>query len=229
MRKNKIIVLIMLFFFTITFSTMIIFTKAINTGKEEKPFVVYIDPGHGGFDGGAVGGDGTKEKDLNLDISLLLANYLESVGIKVYLTRDGDYALYTDNGSKKSDIHNRVKKINESDCDLYLTIHLNAFPNQALYGAQTFYNPNNDNNKLIASSIQQSFVKVLKNTKRVEKAINDKYLIDHCTKTGCLVEAGFLSNLDELSLLKTNEYQDLVAFAIYIGIIDYIARCNYGN
>ena len=184
-----------------------------------KTFSIYIDPGHGGFDGGAIGIDGTIEKDINLNISKFLKDYLEDLGFCVYLTRDKDIALAK---TKRDDILKRVDLINNPTVDMFISIHLNAFPNKALYGAQVFYKDNLEN-KLLSECIQKT-LSIVTNTKRVSKAINDKYLIDHTNKLGCLVEAGFLSNDQELALLKDLSYQKKIAYCIYVGILDYLAR-----
>lgn len=213
-------------FFLFLLMSIFLFSLFNIEAFNKKEISIYIDPGHGGFDGGASGNDGTLEKDLSLSISLKLKDYFEEIGYLVYMTRITDKSLNTEQkNAKRSDIINRVNMINKSNCDLYLSIHLNAFSNDALYGAQTFYSNKIEKNMILAESVQNAIKLVLNNTKRVAKSINDKYLIDHTNKVGCLIEAGFLSNKKELELLKTDNYQDKLAFAIYIGVIEYLSRC----
>ena len=181
--------------------------------------IIYLDPGHGGFDGGATSNDKSIiEKDICLKTCIYLKEYLEKTGMKVYLTRSKDTALAK---NKKEDIHKRVKLINNSSADLYLSIHANSYPSSSVKGAQTFYNDNSENNKYLASSIMKWLKELDKNNKRIEKSINGKYLLDHTTKTGCLVEIGFLTNEMDLANLKNNEYLMQIAFYIYLGILDY--------
>ena len=71
---------------------------------------------------------------------------------------------------------------------------------------------------------RDAFIRILGNTKRVAKSISNKYLVDHVNRIGCLVEVGFLSNDKELTNLKDEKYQDLVAYAIYVGVLEYLAR-----
>ena len=104
MRKSAILFL--------TFITFIVIIGGlgctINYINEED--IIYIDPGHGGFDGGASSNDKKiLEKDLVLNISLKLKYYLEQIGYKVLLTRDRDIAL---SNTKTKDIHKRVSLIN---------------------------------------------------------------------------------------------------------------------
>jgi len=189
--------------------------------SEEKTISVYIDPGHGGLDGGAVGIDGTHEDEIALSISLMLRGYFEEIGINTYLTRDGDYDLANQNyNRKREDIHKRVELINDSNATLFISIHLNSIPSSKWSGAQTFYY--GDNNKSLAVKIQKSLEDKL-STNRKAKAISRVYLLKNVEKIGVLVEVGFLSNYKELTLLKTVEYQDEIANAIYLGVLNYLS------
>ncbi|XMB67946.1 N-acetylmuramoyl-L-alanine amidase [Mycoplasmatota bacterium zrk1] len=206
-------------FFVVSICILIIHLFIVRT--HEKEMAIYIDPGHGGYDGGAVGSDGTNEALIALEVSKLLMNYFEEVGIKVYMTRDGDYDLSNQGSNKKrEDIHKRVKIINESDAELFLSIHLNAIGSSKWSGAQTFYY---GDNLELAKSIQNSLKNNL-GTHRKAKYINNIYLLEHSNKPGVLIEIGFLSNYNELELLKTEKYQDQVAYAIYFGVIDYLSK-----
>ena len=114
---------------------------------------VYIDVGHGGFDGGATSLDGTiLEKDVTLEVATYVANYLTKTGIKVKMTRTTDKALAQ---NKKEDMHKRVNLINESTCDIYVSIHANAYSASSIKGAQTFYNSFNLENEQFATTIMK--------------------------------------------------------------------------
>ncbi|MBQ3817445.1 MAG: N-acetylmuramoyl-L-alanine amidase, partial [Clostridia bacterium] len=120
--------------------------------------VVIIDAGHGGFDGGAVADDGTVEKDINLEISLVLRDFLKQAGYKTVMTRNYDIA--TDDVEtkiistrKKSDLKNRVALMREYPDGIYVSIHLNKFTTSAANGAQVFYSQNSDNSKELGESI----------------------------------------------------------------------------
>lgn len=227
MRKIKNILIIILFILLIYF--VVIKIKNIRTTMIEiNKQLIVIDPGHGGIDGGGMSNTGMYEKDINLKISYYLKCYLENSGYTVLLTRYSDYDLASKNSSnrKKEDISKRLDIINNDDVFLYISIHCNIYTNNSIYGAQTFYNDNDINNKLLAENVQKMLINILKNTTRKAKSIEDKYLIENAKKVGCLVEVGFLSNEQEFNLLKTNQYQDLVAYCIYLGIIEYLSRNN---
>lgn len=188
--------------------------------------LIYLDPGHGGPDGGAEGINDVFEKDIVLKVCIKLKEYLNRAGYNVILTRQGDYDLAPDDSKnrKRDDIHERVKRINESKCLLYVSIHANIYSSPKIYGAQVFYNKNNEKSKLLAEEIQETITVILQNTTRKAKSINDKYLIENSDPIGCLVEIGFLSNPNEVILLQDEYYQEKMAYAIYLGICSFLDK-----
>lgn len=209
-----------LFFFLLsicTFSFVYAETNDISLlGK-----VIYLDPGHGGLDPGAIYKD-IKESDINLEISKKIQNSLEKAGAIVYLTRYGDYDLSLPNtiNRKRSDLSRRSNIINRSNCDLYLSIHLNADSSNTWRGAQTFYVENNSQNQKIAELFQTHFQKKL-NTKRSSKKKSDLYLNKRVEMPGILVEVGFITNANERYMLRQDTYQQKVANTILEATIEY--------
>lgn len=201
--------------------------NSVNAIENKYKEFIYIDPGHGGIDGGGMSDTGIYEKNINLSISYYLKTYLENCGYNVLLTRCQDYDLASRNSKnrKTEDITKRVQKINETNTILYISIHCNIFGDNTIHGAQTFYKQTEEN-KLLAQAIQHKMKTILKNTTREAKSIEGKYLVDNVTKVGCLVEVGFLSNKEELNLLVDESYQEKVAYCIFIGIIEYLGVNN---
>ena len=183
--------------------------------------IIYLDPGHGGVDPGAMY-KSTKEKDINLEISKKLKTALELKGATVYLTRYSDYDLSVPNtiNRKRSDLSRRSNMINKSNCDMFLSIHLNAESTNTWSGAQVFYDDINENNIKIAKIIQAIFRQYL-NSKRKYKETNDLYLQKRITRPGVLMELGFLSNSNDRYLLKQNYYQNKLARLVTEGVIKY--------
>lgn len=182
--------------------------------------IILIDPGHGGFDGGAVSPRGTVEKDINLKISIKLKDKLEKDGYKVVMTRMEDKALCEDNtpkGSKKiSDLNNRCKMKNTSNCSMFISIHLNKFPQGKYYGAQVWYSKNPGSAKF-ANIIQKNFkIDIDSTNNRVEKPAKGNYKILRCKDEipSVIIECGFLSNSAEENRLKNEEYQNNIAESI---------------
>jgi len=218
-KVNKLIFLILSIVFLLMINLQV--TKKVS-GQPYKNYTIYIDPGHGGIDGGANVGD-VKEKDLNLKVALYLRSYLEELGINVLMTRISDIDYYGNvQGSKKrSDLLTRIEMINNSQADLYVSIHMNKMANPRWSGAQVFYYPGNDNNSILANHVQQN-LKELLDSKREAKSIKSLFLFKNVNKPGILIEAGFLSNPTERSLLQKSYYQEKIAHAIYLGILQYL-------
>lgn len=179
--------------------------------------IIYLDPGHGGTDPGAIYKD-IKESDINLSICLILREKLELAGATVYLTREGDYDLSKINAvrRKKSDLENRVKLINQSNADMYISIHLNSTTSATWSGTQIFYDSVNSNNKKIAESITSS----LKIRRKAQK-ISGMYLNKNLNVPGVLIEVGFLSNYYDRTNLLSSDYQEEFANQIVNAIINY--------
>lgn len=189
--------------------------------------VVIIDAGHGLPDGGAVGNSGTIESEINLKIALKLQKLLEESGSYVILTRSDENGIYeNDNSSisdkKVSDIKNRVTIGNESSADIFVSIHLNKIEEEQYHGWQTFYNSKSEEGKRLSECIQNSLNETIsKDNRRVPKEIDNVYILNHVEIPISIVECGFLSNNEEEQNLKSEEYQNKLAYGIYIGIIDY--------
>lgn len=182
--------------------------------------IIIIDPGHGGKDPGTTYNT-IYEKDINLAISKYLEIELTKLGASVKLTRDNDYDLSSPNAywRKKSDFDNRIKLINESKGDLYLSIHLNYLSNASYSGPQVFFN-NNDEKKL-ASVIQEKLNEVTKQNREIKTIPKKTYMYSKLNISGVLIECGFLSNTNERNSLKTTEYQQLIAKTIANAIASY--------
>ncbi len=193
----------------------------------EKPIVV-LDAGHGGLDSGAVGVNGTLEKDVNLAIVKALRDMLEMSGFEVVLTRDEDISIY-DAGvegirnQKLSDMDNRLEIIQSYPDSVFLCIHQNNYTDPKYFGGQMFYNNNNPNNRTLAQIMQNRFA-ILQpgNDREIKLSGNELFLLKSNKNPSLMIEFGFLSNPDEEAKLSTWEYQQKVAFTIYSGIMEYI-------
>lgn len=189
--------------------------------------VIIIDAGHGGEDGGAVGIDGTYEKDINLQISLKLNDLMSIFGYQTHLIRTTDTAIHTSGDTirerKVSDIRNRTDTMNLYENCIYLSIHQNKYSDSRIWGAQTFYSANFDESKEIAQFIQNTVANQLQpeNKRHIKKSGTDIYVLFNATKPAVMVECGFVSNQNELSQLKDGIYQNNMALSIATGIINY--------
>jgi len=190
--------------------------------------VVVIDPGHGGIDPGAVGKSGTLEKDINLEVSKKLQVFLSQAGAAVVMTRESDVDLADPDtkgilAKKRQDLSRRVALAHKHKADIYLSIHVNSFPSTRWSGAQTFYQKGQPEGKRLAEAIQTELVRIMKNTKRVAKGM-DFYTNRETKMASATVEIGFMSNPREEALMKKEEYQAKLAYAIYAGVVKYFAE-----
>ncbi len=215
---KKIILLILIFLLSIN----IIKTEATMLEMPLIGKIIYLDAGHGGIDPGATYKD-INEKDIALAITLKLEEALSKKGAIVYLTRRTDTDLADVNATyrKRSDLGKRAKLINESDCELYLSLHLNSYPSTKWAGAQVFFTTKNDSNKIIAEFIQNE-LKEKMNTNREFKEIKNMYMYDRISKPGVLIEVGFLSNTNDRNNLLNEKYQEKLVMAITDGVIKYL-------
>lgn len=183
-------------------------------------WVVCVDPGHGGYDGGAYGGSGTPEKELNLDVALRLAEALRARDAEVNLTRQSDTAL-ADPGSerKRRDLQYRVDQADGAS--LFLSIHMNEYRSSSESGPQVFYRKGQAESRLLAGCIQQAMNAALAPVRPRAAHTGEYYLLEHLTIPAVLVECGFLSNPAEEQKLLTPEYRQTVAESICAGVEEY--------
>lgn len=226
LNKNKfkiaigVVSIIVLFITYFNYANSAVNTFALSTASR----VIVIDPGHGGFDPGKVGITGVHEKEINLKIGLKVRDYLEQSGAYVIMTRTEDVDLDGNDEKqlKKMDMHNRKEKINNSNGDILVSIHQNAFPQPKVKGAQVFYHGSSDEGKDLANYIQQAIKTYADSSnQRIPKQNADYYVLRTTKIPAVIVECGFLTNPEEEAKLNTDEYQEAIAWAIYIGIIDY--------
>ncbi|MCC8060786.1 MAG: N-acetylmuramoyl-L-alanine amidase [Clostridiales bacterium] len=194
------------------------------TAAEERPVVV-IDSGHGGYDPGKVGVNGSLEKDINLQIALRLKSFLEAADVRVVMTREDDRGLYEegDSNKKAADMKNRCARINEAEPALVVSIHQNSYHEEYVRGGQVFYYKDSEKGKRLAQILQRRFDYVLgeENT-RNEKPNGNYYLLLHVRRPIVIVECGFLSNWQEAAALATEDYQSRLAWTIHMGILEYL-------
>ena len=205
--------------FTFFLSTLILYALKVEAIMPLTGKTIVIDPGHGFKDPGTSYGK-IYEKDINLNIALFLEKELGSLGATVILTRDGDYDLSIPNasGRKRSDFNNRIKLINESNADMYLSIHLNYLSDASYYGPQVFYNKDNEE---LAKIMQKVMNEELKGKREIKKIPSDTYMYSKLNVPGILIECGFLSNGIERNKLITEDYQQKIAESIAKGVLEY--------
>ena len=216
MNKFKLIILAAIFISIISISKVYAIINSYTLlGK-----TIYIDPGHGGRDSGAVYKN-IYEKDINLVMSKKIEKYLVSKGATVYLTRETDKDLSVSTKNKKrNDLTNRAILINKNNPDMYISVHLNYISNSKWQGLQIFYNSKLKENEIIATSLT-NYLKENSSNIREPKKENIYYMYKQITVPGVLIELGFLSNPNDRYRLTREEYQDKLAISISNAIENY--------
>ncbi len=202
----------------------------VSTPQANDNFVIVLDAGHGGMDGGGTSVNGALEKDINLSIVFKVRDMCESFGYKVVLTRDTDKSIHDDgvNGIRKqklSDMDNRLAIFNKYDNSINLSIHQNLYTQPQYNGAQMFFAKSNPANEKLARIMKDEFVaKIQPDNKRETKEVGKELYLCYFTKNPSLmIECGFLSNPEEAAKLETEEYQSQVAFTIFSGINKFLS------
>lgn len=191
--------------------------------------ILVIDAGHGGFDGGAVGGDGTTEQHINLSIAQRLDALAALYGIPTVLTRTNEDALDYHPGrsireNKVADIKARERVVNQINHPIFLSIHLNKFSDSQYFGAQVFYSKNHSSGQLLAEEIQRTLIAGIQNgnIRRAKPATPSIYLMKKLDCPAVIVECGFLSNPIEEKRLNDENYHKQLAICIISGYLEFL-------
>ena len=192
--------------------------------EPHQQITIILDAGHGGKDGGASSRDGLVERDLVLEVTRMVEEHLRLQGFNVILTREGDEDLASPHARnrKREDLSRRVEILNTTEDAIAISIHANAITNSRWSGAQTFYDPSSLENRELATALMMGLRANLDGLDRIERPISNLYILRHSTIPTALVEIGFLSNPEEARLLADEDYQRLIAYAIFEGILLYI-------
>lgn len=204
-----------------------------STGRRTDALVV-IDPGHGGFDGGASAADGTLEKTINLRIACMLRDCLESMGVQTVMTRTQDSGTEDADASgirekKVSDLKNRLALMHQTPDRIFVSIHQNHFSQSVYSGTQVFYSGNHPASAVLADCIRKAVVTDLQpgNRREIKRSGSEIFLLHQAKAPAVMVECGFLSNKEEAAKLKSEPYQKQLAFLIALGILDYFHAEEY--
>jgi N-acetylmuramoyl-L-alanine amidase len=217
-KRNFIILILPVFLFI---------GVAISHNTEDRPLsslVIVVDAGHGGIDSGA-NRPGVVEKEINLPVSLKLKDVLNHYGAKVVLSRDRDIDLSgeCDDETIKSryrrDLAARIEMVEESDADLFISIHANAGGNSKHRGAESFYYSQSEQGKKLANSIQTELIKITKADSEAHAA--NYFVLRKNRIPATLIELGYITNMEDRALLQSPDYQQKLAVAIGVGIVNY--------
>ncbi|MFC1513964.1 N-acetylmuramoyl-L-alanine amidase [candidate division KSB1 bacterium] len=194
------------------------------SSNNSNKFRVLIDPGHGGFDPGVVGPNGTEEKKLTLDIALKLEQLLKDMeGVEVKLTRRTDKHFYR---NKTKDLNKRKEMAKNWNADLFLSIHLNGNKDKGLRQTEIYYS--DANSYSFAKTVRKELVDELeRRSGKLRKTTSMWVIKNNPAKHGSvLVESCYLSNYESEQLLKADWYQDEIAKGLRTSIESYLNAMN---
>lgn len=192
--------------------------------RAEKPksgkATVVIDAGHGGKDSGAVGVDGTREKELALDTARRVESLLTERGYQVIMTRSRDEYIQ---------LANRAKIANTANADIFLSIHFNSAGTDKAKGIEVLYASENNVSRKKEAGDQRRLANevlkcILKETGLNNRGIKNRpelAVLRLTDMNAALVEGGFMSNPDEMDTIKTDAYLDKLARGIVNGIVNF--------
>lgn len=172
---------------------------------------IVIDAGHGGHDPGT-SGNGLVEKNIVLDVALLVRDRLKNEGMNVVMTRTDDTFVT---------LSGRVRIAENANADSFVSIHANAFSPSA-NGAETFYHSRHQaaKSKALASKIQEHLVRDTgMHYRRVDEG--NYHVIRETSMPSTLVELGFVTNSGDAARMKKPGYNEKAATAIVKGIKEY--------
>lgn len=173
---------------------------------------VAIDPGHGGEDGGC-GRDDILEKDINMELALLLEKKLQEMGFEAVLIRE-------DNDTQLS-LEERVQRAEEKKADIYVSIHQNFYDGKnpdSVSGIETWYCGSSQGSRRLAQLVHKGAVEKTGVRDRDLRETEELYVIREASMPSCLIETGFLSNAEECKALASPEYQEKIVAGIAQGI-----------
>lgn len=182
---------------------------------------VVIDPGHGGYDAGAVGPTNIMEKNVNLIVALKLGALLQSQGIKVVYTRIDDKVSWTNNIS--NDLQTRCDIANKVKADFFISIHSNSADSSSAKGSETYYSTKKPRDSELAKVMEENLVASNNLIDRGAKAASF-YVLNNTNMPSVLVELGFISNPNEEKLLNNSDFQTKSATGLSNGIIQILNK-----
>jgi N-acetylmuramoyl-L-alanine amidase len=177
---------------------------------------ICLDPGHGGYDSGAVG-NGLQEKDITLDVCLKLKPMLEYNGISTFLTRDGDYAPGHLEGNLNGELRARVDIAEKNAVDLFVAIHVNSGGGT---GEEVLVIALGGRAETGANKVLPYLVQVGGWANRGVKTQNI-LVLKETSMPAFLTENGFIDNATDAAKLKDPNFRHALAVAHTKGICDY--------
>ena len=185
-----------------------------------KDLTIYIDPGHGGTDCGAIANN-LVEAEVNLQVAMLLASFLDAQGVQVYTSRDKDATV---------SLENRARCANALRPHLFLSLHCNAAESSQAKGLEVWTSPGQTASDAAADHISKALQAAFTFRRfRADHSDGDLdkeakfYVLQNTSSPAVLVEMGFLTNLEEADWLGRISTQKEMALTLALGVLGWAA------
>lgn len=173
---------------------------------------IVIDPGHGGYDPGAVASSGFTEKEVTLSTALLLADRLERAGANVIMTRDTDEYI---------SLNDRVYYGHRASADAFISLHYDSIETaNSMSGTTTYYY--SENERALADTVNHYLTQNV-NINNNGVRHGNYFVLSQNAQPSVLLELGYLNNDHDISVVNTHAYQSTVADALYSALNDYFS------
>ena len=183
--------------------------------------LVVIDPGHGGTDTGSRGFENgvavMNEKDINLDIALRIRKMLEAAGARIYMIRTEDTTI---------PLYDRQDTANSLAASLYVAIHNNSYTSSSASGTEVHYHGKDDppvdgiSGISLAENLQSTLASNLGLINRGTKASPELAVLRRTVMPAVIIEGAFISNPNDLSYMKTDDFREKYAMSAAKCIIE---------
>ena len=208
-------------------------SPAIYLGLPLNGVTVAIDPAHGGIDPGSHYNNMLTEKEVVLAMGLHLHDLLEQSGATIIMTRESDqdtseHYPHQSLNRYQRDIRGRIKIINESEADFFISLHIDSCVDANVRGAITFYNDRFPENEILAKIIQKNVNPIVRKDPEPEQYFHQKvkegsfFILNDTIIPGVLLEAAFITSPADRELLQQEEHRKELARALFMGIVEYV-------
>lgn len=185
--------------------------------------VVALDPGHGGDDSGAIGRDGRRESEVNLEVALALRRLLERAGARVAMTRETDRSVAEPGVPAAEELEARVRLAEQAQAHLFLSIHHNAKASVAegrvAHGTDIYYY--HPQSRELAASLAAPLARAVQESRHAF-LWRSFHVIRQTGMPAVLVEVNYLSNPTLEARTRLHGYADQAAGGLYRGLLDFL-------
>ena len=187
--------------------------------QQAKPTVV-IDPGHGGYDNGAVSYNGILEKDIDLTVAKKIKSALEYYGVNVIMTREDDNVPWPDDNV--ADPRGRSAIANASNASYFVSLHCNSTDLAGeVKGSEIYVYFDDAKAMALSDAVNAQLQKIdgLPNREPKDASVNLLQLLMENEIPSIIVEMGFLTDNEEADFLMSDDGQNQLSMAIVKGLL----------